>query len=73
MAPSTGRAQRESRLVRRLCRLGLVAALSAACAGCGDEIAKEFRSAAIPGFEAALRGVADGLISGFVALNTPSS
>lgn len=62
---------------RTLCRGGLRAALFALPlllgTGCGDEMSKAWRSAAMPDLEQGVRYIVDGLISGFVELNTPDT
>jgi len=60
---------------RGLCRLGAVLALLSLVlvAGCGDELEREFRQAAIDGLETGLRGVADGLLDGLFAIADPDN
>ena len=63
------------RAKRTLCRTGLAAALLLMpfAAGCGDEMSKAWRTAALPELETGLRAISDALITGFIELNTPDS
>lgn len=57
-------------------RTGAIIALSTLAllltTGCGDEESKKFRTAALPAIETGVKSVLDGLVTGFITLNTPS-
>jgi hypothetical protein len=48
---------------------GLAAALL--CAGCGDDLAREFRAAAIGGVETGVNAIFDGLLNGLFTVADP--
>ena len=77
MKGQTHHTRRTCRARRTLCHCGLTAALITLpllfTTGCGDEMSKAWRTAALPELETGLRAISDALISGFIELNTPDS
>ena len=53
--------------------LALIALPLAFTAGCGDEVSKEFREAALGSIETGMNAVVDGLLDGFFAVAEPDS
>ncbi len=75
MSKCNGRTRAVVRVGRRLGIYGAIAALLVAAggaAGCSnDEIAKEFRTAALGSVESGVKSIVDGVITGLFTVATP--
>ncbi len=64
-------------IARRLRLCGAILALAtlplALTTGCGDEVSKEFREAALGSIETGMNAVVDGLLDGFFAVAEPNT
>ncbi len=52
--------------------LALLLPLAATCFGCGDEVNREFRSAALGSIESGVKTIVDGVLTGLFTVATPS-
>lgn len=80
MNPPTPTGPTPSKLRRSPCARGAAAACMALVAlsatlitGCGDDLAREFRQAALGSIESGVRSIADGLFDGLFAIAEPDA
>lgn len=58
---------------RNACRWSALIAVLLLVTGCGDELQREFRQAAIGGVESGVNSIVDGLLDGLFTIADPSS
>lgn len=69
--PPTGRGRARRRISAAGAALALLVLPAACCTGCGDEMSREFRTAAMGSIESGVNSIIDGILDGIFTLATP--